>query len=388
MCSSASNVLALFALARVADVDSFGVVAFGFAVLTAALAVARGCFGTPILLMASRSSEETSKGTHHAVAGALLMGAIVGVPLVAVGVATGRASEAAILAAAGPIVLAQDVHRFSATALGRPGLALVWDGVWALGSGALLLTTWLTRSALSLHNVLVIWTGLAVASLLGLTRASGHRPVFGGLSTSWRGSFGKRIRYGLEAGVGSLSSLVVLSVAAFFVGPAAIAALRGAGAILGPLSVLMTAIPLAVLPEMLRGHHTPAETWRLLRRVAAFMSVLAVTIGTAGLVLPDSIGDLILGDSWPVAAVLLPITGLEYAGLAWISVMYSALRSQDRASDLLRSRLIHGTATVCLSAAAAWWWGTAMSVSWALATTAALVATALIVAYRPWAWAN
>ncbi|NEE39339.1 hypothetical protein G3M53_79820, partial [Streptomyces sp. SID7982] len=58
------------------------------------------------------------------------------------------------------------------------------------------------------------------------------------------------------------------------------------------------------------------------RRIRATAALAAVLAGTAALwatvlaLLPDTAGRQLLGDTWPVAADLLPATGSQYAAMA------------------------------------------------------------------------
>jgi hypothetical protein len=375
--SSASNVLVVFAVARVSSVDAFGVAALLLTVLTVALAVARGFFGTPLLLLGGHDDGSIAAETRHALGGAVILGCMVGPVIWAVGAILGHTAVAIPLAIATPLVLGEDAHRFSAISRGRSEMAVVWDGVWALGSAVILVATWVFASALDGPRILAMWAALAGVSFVGFTVSSRLRPSLAGLSRWLSVSLGDRFRYGLEAGVGASSSLIVISIAAVFIGPAAIAALRGAGSIMGPLSLVMSAIPLAVIPAAVKAEHTPARTWVLLRKLGAGMSLVAVLVGFSSVFIPVAVGQALLGQSWLQVSKLLPITGLEYAGVAWVAVMNSALRTEGRSVSLLRSRTIYAVCSIFLSACAAWWWGTAVGVAWALAASAAVAAVVM-----------
>jgi O-antigen/teichoic acid export membrane protein len=177
--------------------------------------------------------------------------------------------------------------------------------------------------------------------------------------------------------MGALTALVVVSVASAIIGPDASAALRGAGTLLGPLSVVMAAVPLAVVPDTSRSERGSEATWAALRRIGWMLSGLALTVGLVAAVLPDSLGTVLLGATWTVAAPLLPITGLEYAGLAWVSVTYTLLRALGRSSALLKARCVHSALSLGLALTAAALWGTAAAVACALVVTAFVVAVGI-----------
>jgi len=376
--SSLSNVFVVLAVARVSEVSVFGIATLLLTAVTTALVVARGSFGTPLLLMSGRPRHCVTEEVQSAVGGALLFGLVVGLCIAVSGLVTGLTAIAMPLAVAAPLVLAQDVQRYGAMSNGRPHLALIWDGLWATGSAVVLILTWLApRAALSATTILSAWTVLAGVSFAGLTVAGSFAPRFVGLSSWWRRTAGDRVRFGLEGGVGAVGSLLVASVGVALIGAAAAAALRGAGTILGPLNVMMSAMPLAVIPEAAKRGYGLSDTWRMLARLAIGMSAMALLVGSLGLVLPDGLGHQLLGPSWAAVAPILPITGIEYAGLAWVSSVFSALRSQGQSVALLRARVLFTVCSIVFSIGAALYWGTVRAMALGLASAGLLVALVL-----------
>ena len=375
--SSASNAFIVLAVARVSSVDTFGVVSIYFASVATALVVGRGALGTPILLKGASGDRTVRAEVRHALTVATLCGLAFGLALCLLGGLAGRMSVSAPLALAMPFLLAQDSLRYAAMSLARPWSAVVSDGLWCIGSAGLLLTTWLDPGLLRPSLTLWAWTVLAAVATFVLLATLRIKPLIRGTVVWARGSMRARFHYGLEAGFGAVSSLVVLSLAAVIVGNAAAAALRGAGTLLGPLSLLMAAIPLVVIPEAIRSHQTPTQTWAALRRIAVPMSIVALFVGVVGHYLPSHVGALLLGETWPVVQPLLPITAVEYAALAWVSVMYSYLRSQGMSRTLLRARSWHVGCSILLSGAAAWFTNSARGVAVALAVTALVIVVGL-----------
>lgn len=374
--SSVSNAFIVIGVARVSTVTAFGVTAIFMTILTAAVAICRGLLGTPLLLAGRGEPEKRAADLNHSALIAALSGASVGAAILAIGALIGDTWTALAIAVACPVVMVQDTFRFAAIAARTPGRAVAWDGLWAAGSAVVLAMTWSALGGLTTNQVLWAWTGLALASLVGLLMttpgATRFRP---GLRVWWAESRADRIRYGAEAGVGATSALLVVAIATAFVGASAAAALRGAETVLGPLSILFSAIPLAVVPDAVRDND-PQRTWRTLRLIATLMSTLALAIGAASLALPDSWGELALGDSWQVVSPLLPIIGLEYAALAWVSVSYTGLKAAGRSRALMNLRAIHATSSLVLGGCAAALWQSARAVAIALALTAILVAMA------------
>ena len=334
--SSASNTFALLAVARVSDVIEFGIVSLLWIVIMTAVSLLRGLVGTPLLLASAQSAQVLRRELEHSFAIAAVLGCLTGICIAIVGIAFDGVYLAIPLAIAAPIVLLQDVHRYGAVAGGRINLALVSDGVWAAASVGALLITFLPSSVSSPNMVLAIWAFFGGVSLVTISIGQTMSLRFSG-GIAWLRSTAKdRTRYGLEAAVGSASALFVAMMGVVLIGVTSAAALQGAGTLLGPLSVIITALPLAVIPEALRANHTNRQTWILLRRLGVAMSILAILIGLAGYILPAQIGDIILGQSWSIVAPLLPFTGLEYAALAWVCICLTMLRSQGKSSDLFK----------------------------------------------------
>ncbi|WP_426565253.1 hypothetical protein ACPPVT_02800 [Angustibacter sp. McL0619] len=379
--SSASNVLVVFAVARVSGIDEFGLISLLIVVLTTAVAIGRGTLGTPLLLSGHEAADEQQRHAGYALSVALASGVGVALVVLLVGGSVGRPLVAIPLAVAAPLVLAQDTLRFAAFGRGDQVQAVWSDGLWAAISLVALAVTWFWRDLLSPAQVLWAWVSGALLALSVLLWRHGVRPRIAGLGTWWTTSAAHRVRYGLEAGIGATSALVVVLIASQLIDAGSVAALRGAGTLMGPLSILFSAIPLVVVPEAVR-HGDPRRTWRLLWRAATLMSAAALTFGLASLLVPAAWGELLLGDSWSVVAPLLPFTGWEYAALAWVSVCYTALRAEQRSQALLSLRVVHASTSILLAAAAAATGGTARAVSIALAVTASVVAVAAVGSVR------
>ena len=374
--SSASNVIMVLAVARTSGVAEFGQLALLLLLVSTALTAVRGSFGTPVLLTGGRSESGYDREAAGALTAAVLVGLMAAVLVLACGAAMGVLLEAAVIALALPLVLAQDMGRYSALARGDQRGAVLWDGVWTVGSVALLVTTWVAPALLSAPSVLAVWAALALVSGVGLLLRGRVFPLLHGLRAWWNNHVG-RLRYGIEAIIGAVTALVVVAGAAAVAGPDASAALRGAGTLLGPLSVVMAAVPLAVVPDTSRSARSAESTWGALRRIGWLLFALALTVGLIAPVLPDWLGAAMLGDTWAVASPLLPITALEYAGLAWVSVTYTLMRALGRSSALLRARCLHSALSLTLALTAAVLWQSAIAVAWGLAVTAYLTALAV-----------
>jgi len=375
--SSASNFLMLFAVARVSSVQEFGFTAVTFTVFTMALAVVRGSIGTPLLLKSDKTEQEIQMESGFAVGAVLISGSALAALLVILYTAQ-IALSSTVLAIAIPFVMAQDVQRYGAMARSAPHLAAIWDGVWAFGAAIILVLTWTKPAIMSPFIVISGWAACGIVSFVGLSVGNKCQPAFVGLHTWLASNWPDRLRYILEAGSGPAASLMVAAVAAALIGPQAAAALRGAGTVFGPLSVIVTAIPLAIVPELIRSAREPSAAWHLMRRAAICLSLIACTLGVGGAFLPTSVGHQLLGSTWTVVKPLLPFTGIEYAGVAWYSCIVGVMRAQGLSAGLLKSRVLFSLGLASSSVAAAVIWQTTRSMAIGLATGSVTVALALV----------
>lgn len=373
--SSLSNVLLVFSLARVSDVTAFGKIGLALAAFSTALAASRGLLGTPIALL-SHNRDRLHSGAGPAMAAAVSGGALLGLVLIGATITTEVAGVGIALGLALPLVLAQDVARYAAISDGHPGRALASDSVWAAGGLLLLGWTWLVPD-LTRNDVGAVWAALSALALAVLLVVSPFRPRLRGAADWWHGNHSARLLFGGEAVLGAVTTLVVMALIALILAPSAVAALRGAGSVMGPLSVFMSAVAVAVVPELRRDDAalTAERAWRHLRRLAMALSAVSLFIGAVMWLTPASVGALVLGETWPLAHAILPITAAEYAALSWATAAASGLKAQGRSAELLRLRVILTILTLLLSLAGALMvrevWGA--SIGLALAAIAAAV---------------
>ena len=190
-------------------------------------------------------------------------------------------------------------------------------------------------------------------------------------------------RYGLEAGLQQINVIVITSIATAAIGASAAASLRGASTILSPLAVLLSALPLVIIPESVRSGTSARAVWRKLCRIGFVGSFAVVTVGPALVLLPARVGELILGDSWDYVRVVLPIVSIEYAALVWSSIATSFLRFQGKSGQLLAATVAYCVTSIALCTASAFVIGTAAGVAAGLAVSAIAMATVITIYVRP-----
>ena len=369
--SSVSNILIIFTVARVSSVSEFGVVVLMLACVSTSLTILRGAVGTPLILVSGRSVRSIEYEAQRSLSVALLCGFVVTSSVIALtGLATGHLNAAIAVAIAAPFVMVEDVYRFASMALGQPARALLWDAIWTFISILIFAASWFDGAFLTAEIVILLWGGSALLCCAGFGFMDALWPRLSGIRTWWTEDLGARVRFGLEASVGAGSVLVVSTIAAALVGPEATAALRGAGTVVGPLTIVITALAIVVIPESARRNQSLSQVWGKLRYVALPMSVLAIAIGLLGYLLPSWIGELLLGDSWAAVVPLLPYTGLEFAAISWLACIALSFSATAMSREFLRAGLVHALSSIVLCTAAALVFGSARSIAGALVVSA------------------
>ena len=369
--SSVSNILIIFTVARVSSVSQFGLVVLMLACVTTSLTILRGVIGTPLILVSGRDEIGIRYEAQRSLSVSLLCAVtITSGAILAIGVATDHLASAAAVAAAAVFVMTEDVYRYATMAFGQPAKALLWDAIWTLISTLVFAASWLDNSFMTAELVILLWGGSALLCCVGFGVTYRLWPQLSGLRKWLVRDIGARVRFGLEASVGAGSVLIVATIAAALVGPEATAALRGAGTVVGPLTIVITALAIVVIPDSARRNQSLSQVWRTLRYVALPMSALAIAIGFLGYFLPSWIGEILLGNSWAAVVPLLPYTGLEFAAISWLSCIALAFSATAMSHEFLRAGLVHAISSIILCTTAALIFGSARSIAGALVVSA------------------
>jgi O-antigen/teichoic acid export membrane protein len=251
-------------------------------------------------------------------------------------------------------------HRLPARALGI-------DATWAL----LAVVATIQVSGRSSPTTFVLAWGLSStpSALLTLKWTGLPSPRRTWVQRSWPLGW----RYTLEwfAGAGS-AHLATIGLGAV-TGIAGLAGLRGAQILFGPLNVLYSGVGAVLIPE---GRAMAAP--RLARLVAlssAGMTALAFTCTGLFLLMPNSLGKSVLGDTWANAQGLILPVGCAVAAGGVMSGPILGMRARRAARSSLRVRLAFAPIQVAIPLACAVPWGET-GFAWGLAgATAAAAAT-------------
>jgi hypothetical protein len=372
--SGASNFLTMALVARSTNPDSFGQFALAYAILLALLILVRGLWGTPITLAGSpRGSLDAARGClSAALVAAPIMILVIAGPTLAL--SHGNNWQVAVLVSvAAPIVCGQDLCRFAAVGADRPWVAAVSDGAWLV---AVCLGYAFQPGV---YAALGIWVAGASAGLIIAMLSLRLRPRLRlGVRAlrSWH-STGVGVAFGSVAQ--QVGSFVVLALATVSVGASSVAALRGASSVMAPVNTLIAFMPLGLLPLV---HRLPAHRQLgAIARLAGLILPATVAWCVVLLLLPASVGALLLGDTWPLARQVLPWTSLEYVLLVVGATARIGLLSRQVGPLLIKLGLASAGLMISSGVAAAILAGSATTFAVAQVASAGLVAVLIWVVY-------
>lgn len=368
--SSGSNFLFVFLLAQGAKPADLGIALLAYGVLTMAIVLSRATYGA-IIGMDHHNLGPNARNVLFArsLAGAIALSAVPAVGLLTWAVVLGSdsavAPAVAILGLATPVILVQDLLRYIAIASGHPIHALISDSLWLMTCAIAFLASLLGAGVASPTLGAGIWAaGSAIAGAVIVVSLRPPAPKWRGTG-AWLLSDPRRAHMAADAAIGGTAPLVGSSLAGVWVGTQVVSAVRGAGALFGPLNIISASISTSLVPEAKRV--APAQANRLFRTATVVSLGMALSWGIALHLLPDSIGHALLGESWSLVETVLWATTVEYCGLALWATSMTRLRFFNLTALALRLRIIHAAMTALLPALCAFWFDSAVAFSWTLA---------------------
>lgn len=376
--SSISNFAVGIYVARSLGVTAFGVFSLAWVTYGVVLNVSRGLATDPLVVRFSGVSDTAWRGAVARSSGtALGVGASIGVACTVVGLALGgRVGPAfACLGVMLPGLLLQDAWRYSFFAAGTGKKAFVNDLVWGV---ALVPAMVLAARAGSVAAFVLAWGASA-------TVAAGYGYVQSGIlprtaqARAWlREQRDLGYRYLVEnVSLSGASQLRAYGLGAI-VGVGAVGAVRGAELLLGPFLAVLMGLSLVTVAEAARVlRRAPDRLGRFCLLLGGGQAVAALCWGGALLLMPDRLGELVLGDVWHSAAQLIVPVTLGVAGAGLGTGAAAGLRALAAARRSLRCQLFAsacyvagglggaalagtvgsawGVATATLAASAVWW---------------------------------
>jgi O-antigen/teichoic acid export membrane protein len=340
MLSSASNFALAVIVARRVSTTEYGVFAIGFTIYVLALGVSRAVSTDPLMVRFSdRPAIDQREEARTAAGTAIIFGVALGALLVAAAFVAGSPLRSSLLTfgLGLPFLLWQDSYRYQFVSSRRPQLAALNDLIWLLVLSVLFAIT-VRAGASTAGPYVVAWSAAAgCAAAVGMAQARTWPRARGALH--WlRLHADLNVRFAVEFLMISGGPQLVLLALAAVAGYSEAGGLRGAIVLLGPVILLATGVVIATVPEgvRLKDRH-PARLRRVVCLVAASLSVLVVVWSAAVSQLPDSVGEAVLGSTWPLAQEIIFPLGLAVAGTAASAGLAAGLRSLAAARQSLRA---------------------------------------------------
>jgi O-antigen/teichoic acid export membrane protein len=345
--SSGTQLLLIVLVAREADPATFG--AFSVALIAHGflLGVMRAAIAEVVLLRCRADPSATRAEACRGLFLALLASVVAGLGLAGAGVAIGGTVGPFLLlvALAAPFVYAQDLLRYVAYGAGRVDDAVLTDGLWlgvqVVASALLLAAGDATPTRLVLAWVLSAAVGGVALALRRhvrpravavrrwwadeRARASGFLADFLVSNGMWQGSF---------LLLGALLSLEELG------------ALRVAIVAVSPLANLLAGVRTLTLAHLSSLRAQPARAGRRAAQMGLALSAAAAAYGIGLVLLPDTWGSELFGETWTEAATLVGIIAAAevlrlptFAAIDLVKVLGAPF-------DLVRTRLAGGVCVV------------------------------------------
>ncbi|MCX5144524.1 hypothetical protein [Streptomyces sp. NBC_00338] len=338
--SSLSNFAVGIYVARSLGPAAFGVFSLAWVTYGVVLSVSRGLATDPLVVRFSgvpeaawRVAVARSSGT------ALGVGAVLGTVCLVVGPVVGGSVGRAFagLGVMLPGLLLQDAWRYSFFAAGDGRKAFVNDVVWGVALVPALVVA--ARMGSVTAFVLAWGASAAVAAGYGCFQ-SGILPRLTGARAWLRDHRDLGYRYLVEnVGVSGASQLRAYGLGVI-VGVSAVGVIRGAELLLGPFLALLMGLSLVTVAESARVlRQAPHRLGPFCLSLGAGQAVAALLWGAALLLVPDRLGELVLGDVWSASsALIVPVTlGVAAAGLGTGAA--AGLRALAAARRSLRCQL-------------------------------------------------
>lgn len=330
-------------IARGTSATEFGYASISLGFLAVALTVSRSTVTTTQLLHGDDGA--TISAIRGGATAALVIGSVCTLASAAFLIATEVTQISALLALSIPVATVYDHYRLSLVQQTRTRLSAVVElfrfltqtcppaiFMLAVGESAFVaVLSWLVSYVLA-------------AAISGLTLKS---------APTWRDFHvllsENRVRYinlGLESTLNSLAANSATFLSLAIVGAYASAAVRGGFTVSGGLGMAVLAVtPIATLSfvRRLKSGHSP---YRLLLLWSLGVTAFGSFYGVILLLIPDSFGYQLLGDTWNVTKPVLFAFSIHVATRGLVTGVPIILRSADLTQQVLRLRLVTSILTV------------------------------------------
>ncbi len=338
--SSVTNFGVTAAAAHYSDPERFGAFSFGFAVYILSLWVARSLVAEPYVVRLTQADPDARRQEGAKALGTSAVLGVVGMAVMAVLALVLGPPSRSVLIVMGlglPALLLQDTYRYVLIASGRTGAAAVNDGLW------LALQCVFVAVLVAVHHPDAVW--VAAGFGLGAAAACVAGRFQTGLAPRPAAAWDWLRRY-RDLGAPFLYELVVINgvtqLTILAIGIAdhvvVVGQLRAGLLLFAPPTVIFAGIFLVGLPEAVRLASSPPTVSRLVVVMGLVTSLATVVWAAALVVVPDSLGEAVLGVNWAPGRRLLVPVGLLTMAAAWMLAVSVGLRALGAARRTLPTR--------------------------------------------------
>jgi O-antigen/teichoic acid export membrane protein len=370
--SSGSNFLVTAIVAGLVSRSEFGAFSVAVIAFTLALGGVRAAVGEPYLSAHSADDADVrGRAAADLLRAAFVTSLVASAVMLVAAAAIGGAvfGPLAAMALAFPFLGAQDALRHVAV-VDRPQLALLSDVVW-LGVVVVLLVA--TPDGASATWFALAWGAAGTVALVVALATMGVHPLVGNARRWLREHREMAGAFLAEAASARTIGYVVILLLGPIAGLPAIGAVRAAQVYYGPLHTLFSGIYLVLVPDGARQKDDSLRLVRFMVLASAIVTVAATVWMIIGLLLPDSIGTAVFGDTWAEAEEVLFPMGLAMLAGSVATGGFAGLRSLGDARASLRARLCSLPPEAVLALAGAFAGG-AVGYAYGFAAASALVA--------------
>ena len=350
--SSLANAGLTFVIARVVSPSEYGAFALAFSVYSLVIALTQGVCGQVLVIRYSAAPGARQTWAGAAAGGvALLVGALAGLITLAIALFTGMPLRGVLLAVAVllPALTLQDTWRTAFVSRGTPAAAFVNDLVWTVLQAVGVVVLLLVHTDRAVPFVLA-WAGAAlVAAVLG-ARQNHRVPTFA-TARPWVWDHREVSLPSLANALVNLGTIQIAFVVIAVIGAVDdVGALRAAQTLLGPLNIVGFAVGSFVIPEVVRRNPSKKGLVQIALAVSGLLVAVDAAWGAVLLLLPDSAGEALLGETWTHAREALPAM-VAFTCLTGASVGATAImRALNRVSFNVWINALLGPLMLVLSA--------------------------------------
>jgi len=309
--AGASNVLVTILAARTLTVSAFGLFGVLFLIYVLVQGSIRSLVCDPLLV----HPDDADARPGDATASAIVAGASSGLLIVVVGVVTRLwiypplGIALVLLGVVVPFLILQDLGRYFGFARQHAGFSVLLDSLWLvlLVPGVVVLSI---RDTTSLSAFVIVWGGTgAIAGLITLVRFPPSPPYLHvrWLRTTWAFAWRYVTSFAASQGGALAAALALGGIAS----AQALGAVRGALLLTRPYSTIQIAAVSGGMAEIARAGHTGAALRRYAARTSLAVGAFGALNGAIMLLLPDPIGELVLGETWNATKPLLLVASIH-----------------------------------------------------------------------------